>query len=134
MRLRTPLRQVSPKTAQWRRWRLKNYGRLAIRCSGVCEGCRQPNNLDPHHVAGREEEPFSSLSEMLAGLCRACHRSVTGEVGNGINFPLRRRLAAEALERLNTRFSMKAENLEQALRLLKKGWEFDSTRQEIVRL
>ena len=134
MRLRTPLRQVSPRTAQWRLWRKKNADRVAVRCRGLCDGCGQLAALDVHHVDGRESEPFSSLAELCAGLCRPCHKAVTGEVGNGINFPLRRRLAAEALERLNNRFSLKAETLNEAMRLLKKGWEFDSSRQEITRL
>ena len=133
MRLRSPLRQVSPKTAQWRTWRLRNYGLLAIRCRGICEGCGQPNNLDPHHVAGREEEPFSSLVQLLAGLCRDCHRSVTGELGRGINVGLRGRLASDALQRLNERFGLKAGSLNEALRQLKKSYEWDAARRDIAR-
>ena len=127
MRLRSPLRQVSPKTAQWRSWRLRNYGLLALRCKGRCEGCGQPGNLDPHHVIGREEEPFSSHVALLAGLCRDCHNAVTGTIGRGINVGLRGRLASDALSRLNTTFGLKADSLHGALRQMKKTYQWDGT-------
>ena len=120
MRLRSPLRQISPKTAQWRSHRLRQYGLLSLRCRGICEGCGQPANLDPHHIIGREEEPLASSVELLAGLCRTCHRAVTGEVGNGINFALRRKIAAHALDRLNKKYGLRAETLNEAVRVLKK--------------
>lgn len=128
MRLRSPLRQISPKTAQWRSHRLRNYGLLSLRCKGICEGCGQPANLDPHHIQGREEEPISSMVELLAGLCRGCHRAVTGEVGNGINWGLRHKLNAAALDRLNTKYKLRAETINEAVRQLKK---FHSDRLEI---
>lgn len=133
MRLRSPLRQVSPKTAQWQLWRKKNADRVSARCRGLCEGCGQSDRLDVHHVAGREEEPFSSLAELTAGLCRTCHRSVTGELGRGINVGLRGRLASDALQRLNERFGLKAGSLNEALRQMKKSYEWDAARRDIAR-
>jgi hypothetical protein len=132
MRLRTPLRQISPKTAQWKRWRDKNYGLLGLRCHGICEGCRQPASLEPHHIVGREEEPYSSLRELLAGLCDGCHDSVTGVVGRGINVGLRARLASDGLHRLNEKYRLNAESLNQALRSMKKNYAWEPTRCEIV--
>ena len=104
---------------------MKNYGLLALRCRGVCEACGEPNNLDPHHIAGREEEPFSSLVQLLAGLCRDCHKKATGELGRGIDVALRARLAANALERVRLSYGVTAGTLNEALRLLKKRYQYD---------
>jgi hypothetical protein len=132
MRLKSPMRQVSEKTAEWRRWRLQNYALLTKRCYGACEGCGLRVSLEPHHVAGREEEPFSSAVELLAGLCRGCHRGVTGEVGRGINVGLRARLASDALQRLTARYEVHAGNLNAALKQMKRLYTYDPTRNSIV--
>lgn len=133
MRLRSPLRPIAPKAAQWRSWRLANAGLVSARCRGRCEGCGGVAKLDVHHVAGREEEPFSSLAELTAGLCRDCHRAVTGELGNGINWGLRGKLASDALTRLNDRYNLRADSLKMALARLKKLYTFDEKNTRLVR-
>ncbi len=131
-RLKSPLRQIAPKTMAWRRWRQLQYGLLAARCRGICEGCGTWAALEPHHVIGREEEPWASLSELLAGLCRTCHRKVTGELGRGIDVGLRARLADKARERLTQRFSLTSDSTEAALRKLKRTHTFDPIRCQII--
>lgn len=133
MRLRSPIRQVSVKTAAWKRWRDYNYGLLGLRCQGRCEGCQQSMKLDPHHVWGRGDEPFSSMVESLAGLCRPCHDSVTGMVGRGINVGLRGRLASDALRRLNDRFGMSAGSINTALSKLKRQYEYSPSSNSLTR-
>lgn len=99
-RLRRPLRQVGRKAQEWKRWRDTNYGLLALRVRGRCEGCKQERPLDPHHVIGRDDEPWSSIVQLLAGLCRICHNGTTGQLGSGIDWELRERLEKEAANRL----------------------------------
>lgn len=139
MRLRSPLRQISPKTAQWRSWRVRQRIRLETDTSrstsrGLCEGCGERARLEVHHVAGREEEPFSSLAELTAGLCAECHRAVTGVVGRGVNVGLRGKLASDALSRLNRSFGLKADSLNGALRQMKKTYRWDSAGCSITRI
>lgn len=135
MRLRTPIRQQGVRTARWARWRSYNYGLLAMRCRGVCENpaCKAQAPLEPHHIIGREEEPFSSLVELLAGLCRPCHRAVTGEVGRGIDVGLRGRLSGAARERLGERFRINADSIPIALRKLKRAYVWDAERNALTR-
>jgi 5-methylcytosine-specific restriction endonuclease McrA len=99
VRLRTPIRQRGAQTLRWEAWRRLNAELLRRRCNGHCEGCGVLAPLDVHHVIGRRDEPWSSHIALLAGLCRSCHRSVTGEIG-GTNHELRRRLDDEAQFRL----------------------------------
>ena len=94
------MKPIGKRTQRWAAWRRKNYGLLALRCRGVCEGCGGRTPLDPHHVIGRESEPFSSHVSLLAGLCRSCHRAVTGEPGSGIELTLN----AMLMERAEARF------------------------------
>ena len=103
-----------------------NYGLLSLRCRGVCEGCGKPNNLDPHHIMGREDEPFSSMVQLLAGLCRECHRKVTGELGRGIDVGLRARLSSDALARLRLTHGTYT-TLNEALRRMKKAYRYDES-------
>lgn len=104
MRLRSPLKQVGKRALRWAAWRRKNYGLLALRCRGVCEGCGSRAPLDPHHVFGRQDEPFSSHVSMLAGLCRDCHNQITGMPWSGINSDLARKVNSAADERRRKTF------------------------------
>ena len=105
MRLRTPIRQRGAQTLRWEAWRRLNAELLRRRCNGHCEGCGAQGPLDVHHVVGRRDEPWSSHVALLAGLCRSCHRSVTGEVG-GTNHELRRQLDLAASVRLSDAFGV----------------------------
>lgn len=114
----------------WHQWREYNYGLLASRCRGRCEGCSTPAPLEPHHIRGRENEPWSSHVAILAGLCGDCHDRVTGRVGAGIDQELRGRLEQAAFERFCIAFQTRAPELTPNIDLLieerlKSEWEFD---------
>jgi hypothetical protein len=126
MRLRTPLRTVGVTTLRWQRWRAKNVGLVSLRCHGICEGCGKASKLDAHHVIGRADEPFSSMVELLAGLCRPCHMSVTGTIGGGINGALRIRLSRDAYNRLTARYGVLGGTLAMQIKALKKGFEYSA--------
>lgn len=104
MRLRSPLKPIGVKTKRWAAWRRRNYDLLSLRARGRCEGCGQPKPLEPHHVHGRDDEPYSSHVSQLAALCRSCHRGVTGEIGSGIDIPLNVLLIESALARAERAF------------------------------
>ena len=121
MRLRSPLKPIGKHTAKWKRWRDKNYGLLALRCKGICEGCGSRAPLDVHHLIGRRDEPFSSHVVCLAGLCRPCHIAVT----NHTDRRLERRLEGDAHARWMVEFG--------SLIIPKDAWEYDSATNRIVR-
>jgi hypothetical protein len=78
--------------------------RATIRGELRCEGCNEPVRLDWAHLFGRGNviaEPWCSLPELTAALCRSCHRSIDTAAAPG----LRSYLRTAALALLATRFA-----------------------------
>lgn len=77
--------------------------RATVRGELRCEGCGEPARLDFAHLFRRGNiiaEPWCSLPEMAAALCRTCHRRIDEARDPRLLVALRFR----ALQRLRERF------------------------------
>jgi len=141
-----PLRARGAKTERWERWHARSrrvvFGRV-LRNRGRCEapGC-QAQATEWCHLVGRGNlvaEPFTSLPELTAGLCRDHHNAIDRHLDDDLRRALTRRGYEWLVEWYEVRTPAEdagddpLDLVREYVRRMELEWKWDADRLELAR-